>query len=242
MSGHSQFKNIMHRKNAQDLKKAGDFTKAVREITIATRSGGGPDPDTNARLRSAILAAREVNLPKDRIENAIKRASSTDKDSSYQEIKYEGYGPGGVAVMVFALSDNVNRTASDVRSTFAKYGGSLGCSGSVSYLFQNIGVIVYSCGVSTEEAMLESALLSGASDILAHDDVYEVCCKPTAFTTVREALALKYGKAQLAEIAWVPFTQISVEDEIAEKIASFVAALKENDDVQDVVTNVDVVL
>lgn len=236
MAGHSQFKNIMHRKNAQDLKKARIFTKMVHEITVAVQLGG-VDPEMNTRLRAAILAAREVNMPKDRIENAIKKASGEGRAIHYQEMRYEGYGPGGVAVMVFALSDNANRTAGEVRAAFCKHGGTLG--GSVSYLFQNIGLITYSKNIAIEEVMLESALSGGATDFAAYQDIYEIRCNPSMLHAMKDMLVQQYGKPLSAEITWVPLTTIQVDSEVAKKVMDLLAALEESEDVQYVVVNID---
>ena len=238
MAGHSQFKNIMHRKSAQDQKKAKLFTKISREIFIAAKSDG-INPEMNSRLRSAIIAAREINMPKDKIENAIKKASDTTKDSNYCEIRYEGFGPHGVAIMVFTLTDNVNRTAGEVRSVFTKNDGSLGESGSVGYLFRNIGSIIYNKDLIIEDIIFETALSAGADDFIIHNDAYEIICSPHLFHSIKELLFAKCGKAKLAQIVWIPIVQTKVDNKIAEKIANLVYDLEELDDVQEVVTNID---
>ena len=187
MAGHSQFKNIMHRKGAQDAKRAKQFGKIIRELTVATRSGL-PDPNSNPRLRAAIVAAREVNMPKDTIERAIKKASGGAGGDDYVEMRYEGYGPAGVAVIVEALTDNRNRTASEVRAAFSKSGGSMGETNSVSFMFRRLGVIVYPASVASEDDMPEAALAAGAAHVVSPDATHEVTRAVESFVAVKSAL------------------------------------------------------
>jgi YebC/PmpR family DNA-binding regulatory protein len=176
MAGHSQFKNIMHRKGAQDAKRAKAFAKLAREIEVAARSS--PDPDQNPRLRTAIVAARGANMPNDRIKRAVEKATGSGDADSYEEIRYEGYGPGGVAVIVEALTDNRNRTASEVRSAFAKHGGNLGETNSVAFMFDQIGQIVYAVDVANADDMFEAALEAGAADVASGDSGHDISCAP----------------------------------------------------------------
>ena len=187
MAGHSQFKNIMHRKGAQDAKRAKIFAKLIREVAVAAKLGG-PDPDANPRLRSAVAACRQANMPKDNIDRAVKKASGGDDGENYEEIRYEGYGPGGVAVIVEALTDNRNRTASDVRAAFSKHGGTLAETGAVSFMFDRVGMIHYPAGAGDSDAMFEAALEAGAEDVESGDEGHDIYCLPDDFNTVREAL------------------------------------------------------
>ena len=193
MAGHSQFKNIMYRKGAQDAKRAKVFTKLIRELTSAARSGIA-DPAMNPRLRSAIIAARAANMPKDTIERAIKRGAGQEEGTQFEEIRYEGYGPGGVAVIVEALTDNRNRTAGEIRSAFNKYGGALGESGSVNFLFERVGVVRYPASTASADAMFEAVLEAGANDVDSSAAGHEITCAPEALNDVREALAAKFGE------------------------------------------------
>ncbi|AIL65234.1 putative transcriptional regulatory protein [Rickettsiales bacterium Ac37b] len=236
MAGHSQFKNIMHRKSAQDAKRAKLFTKLIREIIIAVREGQA-DPDFNARLRSAISTARSLNLPKDKIENAIKKGSTIGEGDNYEDIRYEGYAPGGIALIVEVLSDNRNRAASEIRSSFTKYGGSLGETGSVSFLFEHIGLIIYPAKVSTAEEMFETALDVGANSCESDELVHEICCEPEAFGLVQKELINKYGEPEVCKLAWKANSLIDVEGEQAEKLLKLVSVLEDNDDVQNVYGN-----
>ncbi len=187
MAGHSQFKNIMYRKGAQDKKRAKEFARLTREILVAAKSGL-PEIDKNPRLRGAVQAARAANMPKDNIERAIKRAAGGEDAANYEEIRYEGYGPGGVAVIVEALTDNRNRTASEVRAAFSKHGGSLGETNSVSFMFDRVGLIVYPRDVASADEMFEAAVEAGASNVESVDDSYEVTCDPDDLSTVRDSL------------------------------------------------------
>ncbi|CAL7959960.1 putative transcriptional regulator YebC [Alphaproteobacteria bacterium] len=236
MAGHSKFKNIMHRKGAQDQRRAKIFTKIIREVMVAVRSGL-PDPKLNTRLRVAILNAKEVNMPKDKIENAIKKATSTDTKESYEEVRYEGYGPHGTAFIVEGLTDCRNRTAGEVRSAFAKHGGALGETGSVSYMFNKIGLIFYPSRIATTDQMLNTALEAGADDCQSVFDGYEIICKVDDFHAIKEHLEKKYEEAQSARITWQPTIMVTLDLEAARKILKLIDILEDNDDVQSVVGN-----
>lgn len=239
MAGHSKFKNIMHRKGAQDAKRAKTFTKLVREIITAARLGQ-PDPAFNARLRSAIAAARALNVPKANIENAVKRGSSTTDGDNYDEIRYEGYAPGGIAIIVEALTDNRNRTASEVRSAFTKHGGALGETGSLTFMFDRIGLIEYSASVANSDAMFEAVLEAGADDCESDEDLHIISCAPDSFNEVRDGLAAKFGDAETGRLSWRPQNTIRVEGEAAEKLLKLIDVLEDNDDVQFVYGNYEI--
>src|SRR6516165_7045470 len=191
MAGHSQFKNIMHRKGAQDARRARQFAKLIREITVSARSGL-PDPNANPRLRAAVAVAREANMPKDTVDRAIKKATGAGQGDDYFEVRYEGYGPAGVAIIVEALTDNRNRTASDVRSAFAKHGGALGETNSVSFLFSRLGVVRYPASAGSADDMLEAAIEAGADNVENDGDGHEVTTAPEDFFTVRDALEARF--------------------------------------------------
>ncbi len=237
MAGHSQYKNIMFRKGKQDKMRSKIFSKLAREITVAAKAGV-PDPAANARLRLAIQNARAENLPKDNIERAIKKASGSDADT-YDAVRYEGYGPGGTAVIVEALTDNRNRTAPVVRAAFAKYGGNMGETGSVSFMFARVGEIVYPLGKISAEAMMEAAIDAGADDATS-DDVHVVTCAFESMNEVSTALAAKFGEAQSVKIVWKPNVMSPLDFEKAEALLKLVDALDEDDDVQNVFTNADI--
>ncbi len=239
MAGHSQFKNIMHRKGAQDKKRAKIFTKIIREIIIATKSGL-PDPASNPRLRAAILAARVQNMPRDKIENAIKRGSGETNTDNYDEIRYEGYGAGGVAVIVDALTDNRNRTASDVRAAFSKYAGNLGESGSVSFMFDRVGQIRYPLKSASEDAMLEAAIDAGADDCASDENEHLVSCAMEAFHEVSAALEQKFGDATSAKLAWIPKISTPIDEDQARSLFKLIDVLEDNDDVQEVTCNFEI--
>ncbi|MBV1835345.1 YebC/PmpR family DNA-binding transcriptional regulator [Novacetimonas pomaceti] len=238
MAGHSQFKNIMHRKGAQDAKRAKQFAKVIREITVATREGM-PDPAMNPRLRAAISAAREVNMPKDTVERAIKKASGAGGGDDYVEVRYEGYGPAGVAVIVEGLTDNRNRTASDVRAAFSKHGGSLGETNSVSFMFQRLGVITYPLDVATEDEMLEAGIEAGADNVETTADGHEITCAVESFFAVRDALETRFGEPASARLDWRPDTVVTLDEEKASSVLKLIDVLEENDDVQSVYANFD---
>jgi YebC/PmpR family DNA-binding regulatory protein len=238
MAGHSQFKNIMHKKGKQDAIRSKLFSKLAREITVAAKLGL-PDPAMNARLRAAVIAARAENMPKDNIERAIKKASAADTET-YDEVRYEGYAPGGVAVIVEALTDNRNRTAGEVRSYFTKAGGSLAETGAVSFMFDRVGLIVFDRKVADEDAMLEAAIEAGADDVASSPEEHEVITSIAALNDAQKALEAKFGEPRKASIVWRPQNTIAVDDEAGEKILRLVGALEDNDDVQTVTANFEV--
>ncbi|WP_373087429.1 YebC/PmpR family DNA-binding transcriptional regulator [Sneathiella sp.] len=240
MAGHSQFKNIMHRKGAQDKKRAKIFAKHIRELTVAAKSGL-PDPAMNPRLRSAISAARSDNMPNDNIDRAIKRASGEGTGEVYEEIRYEGYGPGGVAVIVETLTDNRNRTAADVRAAFTKSGGTLGETGSVAFMFDRIGQVIFEAADISGEDMFEAALEAGAENVESDGQIHEVTCALEDFNDVRDALEEKFGSPREAGVVWKPQNTIPVETEdLAGSIFKLVDVLEDNDDVQRVSANFDI--
>ena len=238
MAGHSQFKNIMYRKGAQDAKRSKIFSKLSREITVAAKMGL-PDPEHNAVLRAAVIAARAQNMPKDNIERAIKRAAGND-GANYESVRYEGFGPGGIAIIVDGLTDNRNRTAGDVRAAFQKHGGTLGESGSVSYMFDQVGRIVYPESVGSFEKVFEAALEAGASDVETGDEGYEVFCEKDDFSAVRDALQESLGDASSARLVWRPQNTIEVDEDQAATLFKLLDVLDDNDDVQNVFANFEV--
>lgn len=239
MAGHSKWANIQHRKNAQDAKRGKLFTKLIREITTAARMGGG-DPSSNPRLRIAVDKALGGNMTRDTIDRAIKRGAGGLDDNNMEEIRYEGYGPGGVAVLVDCLTDNRNRTVSEVRHAFTKAGGNLGTSGSVAYLFVQKGLITFSDQYS-EEKILEAALEAGANDVATNDDkTMDVFTSPEDFHRIKEAMKTQALESSHAEVAMIANTQVAVDDETAEKVLRLVDALEDLDDVQSVHTNADI--
>ncbi|MDP3546765.1 MAG: YebC/PmpR family DNA-binding transcriptional regulator [Phreatobacter sp.] len=235
MAGHSQFKNIMHRKGRQDAARSKLFGKLSREITVAAKMGQ-PDPVFNPRLRAAILAARAENMTKDTIERAIKKASAGDAEN-YEEIRYEGYGPGGVAVIVEALSDNRNRTASEVRSYFNKSGGNLAETGAVSFMFDRVGTIEFAAEKASADDMLEAAIEAGAEDVVSSETGHEITTAADALAEVSKALEAKFGEPNKTALTWKPQTNVAVDDETGEKLLRLMHALDENDDVQNVFSN-----
>ena len=238
MAGHSQFKNIMHRKGKQDAMKSKLFGKLAREITVAAKLGS-PDPAMNARLRAAVVAARVENMPRDNIERAIKKAAGTESEN-YDEIRYEGYGPGGVAVIVEALTDNRNRAASDIRSYFTKSGGNLGETGSVAFMFDRLGVIEYDAKAGTDDAMLEAAIDAGADDVASSESGHEIYASQETFREVAKALEAKFGEPRKAALTWKPQNTIAVDDETGEKLFKLLYLLNEHDDVQNVYANFEI--
>ncbi len=238
MAGHSQFKNIMYRKGAQDAKRAKAFTKLIRELTVAARAN--PDPSANPRLRAAIAAARNANMSKDTMERAIRRGAGEGEAENYAEIRYEGYGPGGVAVIVETLTDNRNRTAADVRAAFSKFGGSLGETGSVSFQFQRVGSIRYPRSVAAEDAVFEAALEAGADDCASDAEGYEVTCAPERFNDVREALEKRFGRAENPGLVWKPASAVPLGEAEASTLLKLLGVLDDNDDVQQVSANYEI--
>jgi len=239
MAGHSQFKNIMHRKGAQDAKRAKIFTKLIRELTVAARTGS-PDPLANPRLRAAMTAARGANMSKDTMERAIKRGAGGSDDTNYEEVRYEGYGPGGVAIIVEALTDNRNRTASEVRTAFSKCGGNLGESNSVSFMFGRNGLIRFAPEAANAEAMFEAALEAGAENVESDETGHEIITQPEDFATVRDALEQKFGPPAHAKLAWRPQNTVPVDGPAAETLLKLIDQLEDNDDVQTVSANYEI--
>ena len=235
MAGHSQFKNIMHRKGKQDAQKSKLFGRLAREITVAAKTGL-PDPNMNPRLRAAVLAARAENMPKDNIERAIKKAAGGDGET-YEEIRYEGYGPGGVAVIVEAMTDNRNRTASDVRSMFTKYGGNLAETGAVSFMFDRVGVVEFDAGVASADQMLEAAIDAGAEDVTLEGERHVVMTALDALSEVGRVLEARFGEPKRSALIWRPQNSVPVDDEAGEKLIKLLDALDDHDDVQTVVAN-----
>ncbi|HYM99747.1 MAG TPA: YebC/PmpR family DNA-binding transcriptional regulator [Aestuariivirgaceae bacterium] len=238
MAGHSQFKNIMHRKGKQDAIRAKLFAKLAREITVAAKSGV-PDPGANARLRLAVENARAENMPKDNIERAIKKAEGGDADS-FEAIRYEGYGPGGVAVIVEALSDNRNRTAGVVRSLFTKYGGNLGETGSVSFMFNRVGEVAYKPSAGSADQVLEAAIEAGADDVMSDDEGHAIYCSADSLTEVSGKLSGRLGEAESSKVVWKPQTATPLDQERAEQLMKLMASLEEEDDIQNVYSNLEV--
>ena len=234
MAGHSQFKNIMHRKGAQDKKRAKIFTRLIRELTVAVKVGA--DPDSNPRLRSAVAAARAANMPKDNIERVLKKATDDGVESNYDEIRYEGYGPGGVAIIVDAVTDNRNRTASEVRAAFSKFGGNLGETNSVSFLFDRIGLIFYRPDLGSADTAVEA----GAENVETIEEGHEFICSAEKFNSVREYLEQHYGPAESASLVWKPRSTVDLEEEKAINLIKLLDMLDDNDDVQSVFANFEV--
>ena len=238
MAGHSQFKNIMHRKGRQDAAKSKLFGKLAREITVSAKMGQ-PDPAMNPRLRAAIIAARAENMPKDNIERAIKKAAGGEGDN-YEETRYEGYGPGGVAVIVEVLTDNRNRTAGEVRAAFTKSGGNMAETGAVSFMFDRVGVIEYDAKVAGADAMFEAALEAGADDVVSSEAGHEIYASQDRFGTVAKALEAKFGEPRKAALVWRPQNTVAVDDEQGEKLLKLIDSLNEHDDVQNVYANFEI--
>jgi YebC/PmpR family DNA-binding regulatory protein len=238
MAGHSQFKNIMHRKGRQDAARSKLFSKLAREITVSAKLGL-PDPDMNARLRAAILAARAENMPKDNIERAIKKAQGGEAES-YDEVRYEGYGPGGVAVIVEALTDNRNRTASDVRAVFAKNGGNLAETGAVSFMFDHVGLIEFAPEVANADSMFEAALDAGADDVVSSEGGHEIYVTQDRLGEVAKTLEGKFGEPRKAALVWKPQNTLPLQDLEGEKLLRLIESLEDHDDVQHVYANFEV--
>ena len=237
MAGHSKFKNIQHRKGAQDKKRAKIFTRLIKELSVAARSS--TDPASNPRLRSALAAARAANMPKDNIERVLKRAEGGEGDV-YEEIRYEGYGPGGVAFIVEAMTDNRNRTASEVRSSFSKFGGSLAETGAVSFMFDKVGQIIYPIEIADAEAMFDVALEAGANNVESEDDTHIITTSSENFNAVRENIEQQFLVPEEAGLIWQPQNSISVEEANALTLLKLFDALDEIDDVQNVFANFEI--
>jgi YebC/PmpR family DNA-binding regulatory protein len=238
MAGHSQFKNIMHRKGRQDKARSKLFSKLAREITTAAKLGL-PDPTMNARLRAAILAARAENMPKDGIERAIKKSQGGDAEN-YEEIRYEGYGPGGVAVIVEVLTDNRNRTAGDVRATFSKNGGNLAETGAVSFMFDHVGMVEYEGAKASTDQMFEAAIEAGAEDVVSTEGGHEIYTASDSLRDVAKALEAKFGDPRKAALVWRPKNTVAVDDDKGEQLLGLLETLNEHDDVQNVYANFEV--
>ena len=239
MAGHSQFKNIMHRKGAQDARRARQFAKLIREITVSARIGL-PDPAANPRLRAAMAEARGANMPRDTIERAVKKATGAAGGEDYVDVRYEGYGPAGVAVIVEALTDNRNRTASDVRAAFNKHGGALGETNSVAFMFTRLGVIQYPPETATADAMLEAAIEAGADNVESGPEGHEVTCASDDWQAVRDALETRFGPPAAARLDWRPGTTVTLDEERAASLLKLIDALEDNDDVQNVYANFEI--
>jgi YebC/PmpR family DNA-binding regulatory protein len=238
MAGHSQFKNIMHKKGKQDAIRSKLFSKLAREITVAAKLGM-PDPNMNPRLRAAVIAARAENMPKDNIERAIKKATGGDGEN-YDEVRYEGYAPGGVAIIIEALTDNRNRTASEVRSYFTKAGGALAETGAVAFMFDRVGSIEFDAKVGSEDQVMEAAIEAGAEDAVSGEEGHEIVTAMDSLNEVAKALEAKFGEPRKAKLVWKPQNTVAVDDEAGEKILKLVGALEENDDVQNVYANFEI--
>jgi YebC/PmpR family DNA-binding regulatory protein len=238
MAGHSQFKNIMHRKGRQDKARSKLFGKLAREITISAKLGL-PDPAFNPRLRAAVIAARAENMPKDNIDRAIKKSQGADTEN-YDEIRYEGYGPGGVAIIVEALTDNRNRTAGEVRAIFSKNGGNLAETGAVSFMFSHVGIVEFDAKVASADAMLDAAIEAGADDVISSDDGHQIITTPDTLNDVAKALEAKFGEPRKASLLWKPQNTVALDDESGEKVLKLIESLDDSDDVQNVYANFEV--
>jgi YebC/PmpR family DNA-binding regulatory protein len=238
MAGHSQFKNIMHRKGRQDKARSKLFGKLAREITVSAKLGL-PDPAFNPRLRAAVLAARAENMPKDNIERAIKKSQGAETEN-YDEIRYEGYGPSGVAVIVEALTDNRNRTAGEVRAIFSKNGGNLAETGAVSFMFSHVGVVEYDTKAASADGILEAAIDAGAEDVVSNEDGHQVITTPDTLNDVTKALEVRFGEPRKSSMSWKPQNTIALDDEAGEKVLKLIESLDDSDDVQNVYANFEV--
>ena len=238
MAGHSKFKNIMHRKGAQDKKRSALFSKLSREITVAARSGL-PDPAMNARLRAAVLAARKEGMPKDNIERSINKAAGNDGEN-YEEVRYEGFGPGGVSLIIETLTDNRNRTATNVRTIVSKNGGNLGAGGSVSHGFDRMGLITYPASAGDSDKVFEAALEAGAEDVSSSEDGHEIWTAVDSLHEVAKALETTLGESEGAKLAWRPQTNVTVNEADAGQLLKLIDALDDDDDVQSVWGNYEV--
>lgn len=238
MAGHSQFKNIMHRKGRQDAVRSKMFSKLAREITVAAKAGL-PDPTMNARLRLAIQNAKAQSMPKDNIDRAIKKAAGAEGEN-YDEVRYEGYGPGGTAIIVEALTDNRNRTASNVRSSFTKAGGALGETGSVSFSFDHVGEITYKLSVGDGDKVMEAAIEAGADDVETDEDGHYITCAFEALGEVAKALESNLGEAETVKAVWRAQNNVPVDEEKAQSLLKLIDSLEDDDDVQNVYSNFEV--
>ncbi len=239
MAGHSQFKNIMHRKGAQDAKRAKLFAKLAREITVAAKSGLD-DPKQNPRLRNAILNARSENMPNDKIKKAILKASSNDASNNYNEIRYEGFGNSGISIIIEALTDNKNRTASEVRSILTKNGGNLGETGSVAFNFKQVGEITFDTSISNKDEIIMYSIENEATDIIEEDSIFRIICAPNYLGVLRNSLEQKFSEPKTSKLIWSAINLIEINKDEAKKIFYIIDALEENDDIQNVYTNINI--
>ena len=239
MAGHSKFKNIMHRKGAQDKKRAKEFSRLGKEISVAVKVGG-EDPESNIRLRSAIASAKGLNMPKENIERAIKKGQGNDPDSNYEEVRYEGYGPDGVAIIVEALTNNKNRTAAEIRSTFSKHGGNLGETGSVSFGFERLGNISLSKELVNEEKLFEFLIENETDDYEVSDDEYIIYCEQNQLHELNDKINQTFGQTNFSNLIWKSKNTINIEKETADKLFKLLEILEDNDDVQGVSSNFEV--
>ena len=239
MAGHSKFKNIMHRKGAQDKKRAKTFSRLGKEIAVAVKTGG-TDPESNIRLRSAINTAKTLNMPKDNIERAVKKGEGNDPDSNYEEVRYEGYGPEGTAIIVEAMTNNKNRTAAEIRSIFSKSGGNLGESGSVSFGFKRLGAISIEKNLATEEEIFDFSVENGSEDLEVNEEDYVVYCEQSVLHILNNKIVSKFGSTKSADLIWKSDTSVEVEKDSAEILFKLLNALEDNDDVQGVSSNFEV--
>jgi len=238
MSGHNKWSTIKHKKGAADAKRGKVFTRIIKEMTIAARLGGG-DADANPRLRAAVAEAKANNMPKDNIDRAIKKSQGADTES-YDEIRYEGYGPGGVAIIVEALTDNRNRTAGEVRAIFSKNGGNLAETGAVSFMFSHVGIVEFDAKVAGADAMLDAAIEAGADDVISNDDGHQIITTPDTLNDVAKALEAKFGEPRKASLLWKPQNTVALDDESGEKVLKLIESLDDSDDVQNVYANFEV--
>ncbi len=236
MAGHSKFKNIMHRKGAQDARRAKRFARLIKELQVSARSN--TDPDSNPRLRTALAACKSANMPKENIDRVLKKANSGEEDN-LEEIRYEGYGPGGIALIVEAVTDNRNRTASEIRSSFSKFGGSLGETGSLSFLFNNVGQIIYKTDDDLKEIILDFSIEIGALDVNLLDDGIEIITNLNDYSFIRESLEKKFGPSDQAEIIWMPENLILLDNDKSISLLKLLETLDNCDDVQNVFGNFD---
>ena len=239
MAGHSKFKNIMHRKGAQDKKRAKIFSRLGREISVAVKEGG-PDPEKNIRLRSAIGSAKSLNMPKDNIERAVKKGEGNDPDSNYEEVRYEGYGPEGVAIIVEALTNNKNRTAAEVRSSFSKYGGNLGETGSVSFGFKRLGNIILNKNNINEEELFDFIVENGSEDYELNENEYSIYCDQTILHQLNQKIIERFGQTNFTGLIWKSENDISVSKDKADTLFKLLNILEDNEDVQAVSSNFEV--
>tara|TARA_Y100001970_G_C13989504_1_gene727471 strand:- start:11 stop:757 length:747 start_codon:yes stop_codon:yes gene_type:complete len=239
MAGHSKFKNIMHRKGAQDKKRAKIFSRLGKEISVSVKVGG-PDPESNIRLRSAISSAKSLNMPKDNIERAIKKGEGNDPDSNFEEVRYEGYGPQGTAIIVEAMTNNKNRTAAEIRSIFSKSGGNLGENGSVSYGFKRLGLITLPKTSINEDELFEFAVENGSEDLETLDDNYQIYCDQNELHNLNDKITAKFKHTTSTELVWKSDTTIEIEKETADKLFKLINSLEDSEDVQSVSSNFEV--